>query len=582
MTRLLQIARAACDLDLADAPLDVRERLRLQSLSVLAATAAGADAVDVAPVLAVAAERPGPYRVVPGAPATDLDTALRLGAAMSVAHDWDDYLLCGHTGHTAHWASWLGGASLERDWDEVERAQLAANEVMGRLGGLCLAGPSNGQGWAFLHAAGGALVGGLLRRLAPEQVAHAMAIALSSAPIVSWRTFHSGAKVLVAGEALAAGWRAAALAEAGLEGPLDVLDDGSDLLEPLAGGRPLPRWLSGIGQTWLTRTMTFKAVPGCAYVATAVEALSELLDEIEEAEGRRITADDVLRIDVDAGLLTCAMELLLGGPQAADPPRLEPVGVNFSVARSLALLLARGSLGPDDLTLQALAESASLTADLEHRVHVHHDWRMTLDTWERLRSGMRIDALLQGLGPTALVARAAKARRAGAGRGRDGVHASGPPGLGTGMAWSELPLALVSERLDELMHLDGPPADLLSGGVDRLSRSAGRWMRRRLGGLLGVQAGPDLADIDLMGVALPVPARVRLLEHGGRVWEAERLYPNGSPAATPHEVRSMVRAKLLRAAPGAIGFADRLVTLDGDLPQHAGGPAALLATWATG
>lgn len=551
-------------------------------MSVLAATAAGMSASDAAPVLAVAAASPGPYKVAPGAPSVDLEAALRLGAALSVAHDFDDYLLCGHTGHTAHWASWLGGAELGRGWDEVERVQLAANEIMGRLGGLCLAGPSNGQGWAFLHAAGGALVGALLRRLPAEQIAHAMAIAMSQPPIVGWRTFHSGAKLLVAAEALAAGWRAAALAEAGLEGPLDILDDGSDLLEPLASGHPLPRWLTGIGQTWLTRTITFKAAPGCAYVATALEAVRELLDEIEELEGRRLTASDVLRIDVDAGLLTCAMELLLGGPRLADPPQRSPVGVNFSVARSLSLLLARGSLGPADLTLEAMAEVADVTAELEPRVHVHHDWRMTLETWEILRAGIRIDGLLQGLGPKALVARAAKVRRAGAGRSRDGVHASGPPGLGTGLAWTELPMAMVSERLDELFQSDAPPADLLTRGADRLARGAGRWMRRRLGGLLGAHVGQDLGELDLLGVGLPVPTRVRLLEHGGRVWEAERTWPEGSPAKPAAEVRATVRRKLLSMAPAAVTIADQLVTLDGDLPQRSGGPGSLLAAWAAG
>jgi 2-methylcitrate dehydratase PrpD len=431
VTRLTELAQQAVDLRLTDAPPDVLERLRLQSLSVLGASAASLLAPDMSPLLKVAARSPGPHFIAPGVPGMSLDAALRAAAGLSVAMDYDDYLLCGHTGHTAHWVAWLGGASLGRDWKEVQRAQLAANELMGRLGGMCLAGRQNGQAWAFLHTFGAALVGGLLLRLSPARLANALAIALSGATFVDARTFHTGAKVLVAGEAAAQGWRAAELAEAGLDGPLDLLEDGSELLSVLAGGRPFPGWLTGIGRTWLTQTLTFKMVPGCAYLGSTVEAAVELLSEVQG-----LTAADVLRIDVDAGLLTAAMERLLGGSDltadgTAGP--LQPIGVNFSVARSLALLFARGSLGPPDLTLEALAEASGEAGTLSRRIHVHHDWRMTLAGWDSLRAGIGIDRLLKGLGPAGLLAAASRARGGvGAGTRTAWARRSGPV---TARAW---------------------------------------------------------------------------------------------------------------------------------------------------
>ena len=601
MTRLERLADWADQLSFSDAPRTVAERLRLQSLSVLGATAAGTAAPDVAPVLRLAAQGRGDLPVIPGQPPMDLDTALSTAAALSVALDYDDYLLCGHTGHTAHWGAWLGGAALDRPWSEVLKAQLAANELMGRLGGMCLAGRQNGQAWAFLHAFGGALVGGLLRRLPPHKLAQALAIALSRAPYVDWKLFGSGAKVLVAGEPLRAGWRAAALAEAGLEGPLDILEPGSDFLAIFADGHPLDGWLTGLGEAWLSETLTFKLVPGCAYLGSAVEALTELLAEVEGYEGRTLGVTDVLRIDVDAGLLTAAMELLLGGegrPPRGGPGRFDPVGTSFSVARSLSLLLHRGApLDPAHFALESLAAAAEAAGDLPDRIHVHHDWRMTLSAWGRLKEQLGMDQLLSGLGPSTLLATATRARRAGGGAARDGVAASGPPGGGTGLAWSELPLALAQERLEGLdsplptvQRLGGElthaPGKFLGRGLNKLAGMAGAWAGERLGRLM--RPPFDLADYDLHGVGLPVPVRVKVLENGGRVWEAERTDPGGSPARPIEEVREGVRSKFLReslrVAPNRpaplVRLADALVTEGGDLPQLMGGPGDFLAAWA--
>jgi 2-methylcitrate dehydratase PrpD len=602
MTQLQTLARWATELSLADAPATTRERLRLQSLSVLGATAAGCSAPDAAPVLALArAEGGGDLPVLPGLPRMDLATGLETAAALSVALDYDDYLLCGHTGHTAHWGSWLGGAALDRSWDEVLTAQLAANELMGRLGGYCLGGRQNGQAWAFLHAFGGALVGGLLRRLSADKLAHAMAIALSRAPFVDWGTFRSGAKVLVAGEPLRAGWRAAALAEAGMEGPLGILDKGSDFCAAFAEGKPLQGWMTGLGAAWLTETITFKLVPGCAYLGTTLEALTELMAEVQEYEGRPLRVDDVLRVDVDSGLLTAAMELLLGGP---DKPALDgdaalrPVETGFSVARSVALLLARGApLEPSDFTLEALADATAAAGDLPDRVHVHHDWRLTLSAWEDLRERIGMDQLVAGLGPSTLLATASRARRSGNKHARDGVAASGPPGGGTGLAWGELPLAIAQERLGGIEQqlpgmrqlsgeLVADPGEVVGRGLEKIAGWAGRWASKGVNRLMRPRY--DLGHYDLTGVGLPVPVRIKLLEHGGRVREAERLWPGGSPARPIGEVRLGVRAKFLREslrlAPNRPArferLADALVTETGDLPELLGGPGEFLAAWA--
>ena len=214
-----------------------------------------------------------------------------------------------------------------------------------------------------------------------------------------------------------------------------------------------------------------------------------------------------------------------------------------------------------------------------------------------MKEQLGIDHLLAGLGPSTLVATATRARRAGGSGAKDGVGASGPPGGGTGLAWSELPLALAHQRLTGLdsplptvQRLGGEltqaPGKFLGRGLNKLAGMAGAWAGDRLNRL--VRPPFDLARFALHGVGLPVPVRVKVLENGGRVWEAEKIDPGGSPARPIEEVREGVRGKFLReslrVAPNRpaplVRLADALVTEGGDLPQLMGGPREFLAAWA--
>lgn len=534
MSTILDLAEWACALSLNHAPPGVHERLRWQAASVLGAAAAGLDSDDVGPVLDLArALGPGDLVVAPGLGGLSLEGALLAGSTLSMAHDFDDWMLCGHTGHSAVWAAWLGAADAELSWDDALRAQLAANEVMARLGGLCLAGRQNGQAWSFLHSVGGALVHGLLRGLDAERLAHAIALALAQAPHVDWGLFSSGGKVLTAARPLLDGWRMAQLAEAGMEGPLGLLDGGSDFLAVFAQGRPLRGWLTGLPAhdptktAWLTWSLAIKAQPGCAYLGTAIEALDQIADDFQSEMGRALHADDVLRIDVDAGLLTVAMERLLG----ADAP-LTPVSVNFSVARSLALRLVAGAAGSRELRRSSLDEHGDALAELATRIWLHHDWRLTLKTWNALKTGVGIDRLLVGIGPVPLLA--------AAGRAAGGIE--------TGLSLAELPMALAGERFQELDGED--PSELLSRGIGRLSGLAARGLQRLLGPTFDTapkRRGPDLGDYDLSALIFPIPARIRVLLHGGHVREAEVSVARGAPSRPVQETRAVVHHKL-RAA----------------------------------
>ena len=135
-----------------------------------------------------------------------------------------------------------------------------------------------------------------------------------------------------------------------------------------------------------------------------------------------------------------------------------------------------------------------------------------------------------------------------------------------------------------------PGRDAVGRSLEKVADRAGKWISRRVDRLLGPRKDPrfDLGQYDLRGVGLALPARVKVLVHGGRVYEAEREGAAGSPLRPDDEVRRDVRSKFVRgsviAAPGRHAafeaLADRLVTEGGDLPALADGPGTFLADWA--
>jgi hypothetical protein len=334
----------AASLRLGDLPATVVERARLQRTSVLAGARFGAE--DAAPFAAVA----------PDGPAGEVFR----GAAASIAHDWDDYLYMGHTGHSAVWAA----RAFAGDGDAALAAQVAGNELAGRLGAALLLGPHNGQFWASIHCVGGAAAAGVALGLDGRDLAQALAIALYQPPYGVMPGFMGPpTKLLTAAEPAAAGVRAALLAAEGVTGALDVLEAPDGMLRHFSYV-PRPRMLGALGRVWLTETLAFKPRPGCAYVQTAVDA----------ALRADVAAAEVDRVTVDAGLLTVAME----GAGARAP--LNAVGVNFSVARSVAVALVAQRLTPDELRPDWLRAHYDEVEDLAARVRVKHDWSLSLQT----------------------------------------------------------------------------------------------------------------------------------------------------------------------------------------------------------
>src|SRR5437588_401640 len=379
MTVCEEMGAWAAGLRLGDVPERVRERARLQVASILAAGSAGA-----------VAARPF-ARVAPDGPVGEVYA----GAAASMAHDWDDYLYMGHTGHSAVWAA---RAFAGEDGERAAVAQIAGDEVGGRLGAALLLGPHNGQFWSSIHCAAGAVAAGVALGLDGPRLAHALAIALYQPPYGLWPGFM-----------------------------------GPD---------------------------------------------SKLLTAAEPA------ADEVEAVDVEAGWLTVEMERLgwRGG--------WTPVGVGFSVARSVAVALVAGRLTHAELDPDWLRAHRSEVEALAARVSVRHDWELTLRT---LRGAADAGASLRDVPLRAWPRVARRARE-------------------TGMA---------------------------PGGLDLRSLARRPGLRRELRRLLVRRPPrPGIAGIDTGALRMTFPCRLRIRLPSGRTLELDGGEPGaaGRPVAEQRAV----------------------------------------------
>lgn len=342
----------AAGLGAEDLPASVRERALLQQASIAAGARAGER--DAEPFAAVAGE--GPLGEV------------FASAAASIAQDWDDYLYMGHTGHSS---VAVARAFAPRDPERALLAQVAGNEVAGRLGLALFLGPHNGQFWTSIHCAAGAVAAGVGLGLGSEQLANAIAIALYQPPYGLWPGFMGPpTKLLTAAEPAVQGARAALLAAEGVEGALDIVENERGLLRHFSFVSR-PGAFGGLGEVWLTDTLAFKPYPGCAYLQGAVDA----------ALSAEVSAVDVREIEISGGALTVGMESL--GRRAG----VSPVGVTFSASLSVAVALLAGRLTHHELDETWLAEHERAIRELAGRTTVRHDWELTLATFEGAARG---------------------------------------------------------------------------------------------------------------------------------------------------------------------------------------------------
>jgi len=373
-TALQTLARWAIDLTPSELPADVLERARMQHLALAGAARAGVSLPAGRAAIKAASSRGG-ARLLPSNRRGTRRDAVRFHAGAAAQLSLEDGLLGGWTGAgaAASWG-WARGSTL----DDLLAATAVANEVAGRLGCALLLSeePAARQAVIALSTAAAAA---RLQGLSAEQAAHAFALALQSPRTVPGRiAFGAGdSRGRVAGESASDGLLAVDAARAGLQGPLDLLDDRGGLLtlSPL----PLRPAFTGLGATWLTRTLSFKRHPVHDLLQVPVQAVAEILTRHIKAADKRLRKDQVASVTIKVTAPTLALET-----RAAAWPGLHPTGISRSVSRAVGALLTAHELTPTQLDAAWLEENRDSVARIASGVTLTHDWALTLGQLEHL------------------------------------------------------------------------------------------------------------------------------------------------------------------------------------------------------
>ena len=359
----IALLREACEwaasLKLDDIPADVRHLARAQLLSMGAAAHA-----SMRHPIGDRLRRTGfPAGAISGATGWPGDAARQ--ALLTMALDFDETAFAGHLGHASAIPPMIVGTETGAGGAEVMVAQVAAAEVAARVTAAVTLGSARGQTATHTHAAAAVVGCGLLLGLDAERLTAALSLALAQPRRVMLPAFMAtDAKFWVAAAPTLDAARCIQMARAGAVGLEGLMEAPGGLLEQLASV-PLPEVFSGWGSRWHLRTLSIKAIPGCAYLTSAVEAAASLAP---------VDAGEVESVEVAASVFTLAMEAeslpYINGPESPLP------ALGFSVGYSLATALETGSLDVDDLHGERLASSSRW--ELAGRVGLRHDPDLTV------------------------------------------------------------------------------------------------------------------------------------------------------------------------------------------------------------
>lgn len=190
---------------------------------------------------------------------------------------------------------------------------------------------------------------GVLRRLSPLQIAHAIAIAGITAPNQSATAYtrHRGNSVKEGIPwAAANGLLAANLAAKGFTGPIDILDE--------AGRFDAATLVEGLGSSWHIEGTYFKPYSCCRWNHAPIDALLAVMAEHE------IAANDIVGIEVE----TFGRALTLANEAA--PTTLE--GAQYSIPFCLGVAATRGASALLPLRDESLADVDAV--DVARRVRM--------------------------------------------------------------------------------------------------------------------------------------------------------------------------------------------------------------------
>lgn len=380
---LEQVADWVVSVELSDIPTSVQTKIRFQILNVMASLFAakhhqGAQAIEQC---VIDWKHSGNSTVIPRGVKLPLHEAVLVNCINSMALDYDDYLYMGHTGHSSVLASWALCEELKLNFRDLILLVAIGNEVGGRLGITTALGPQNGQAWSYIHCIAGAAITAKAYKLSAAKTTHAMSIALYQPGFTLWPGFMGAdSKLLTAATPTVQGIQAAQFARAGMTGTSDVLDHPQKGFWKYFTYVSVPHMMGGLGQSWLSDTLTFKKYPGCAYIDTTMDALFEILNNYQKDTGHSLNEHDIKNIHVKANLLTMEMNNL--SHEYHDEEHIKQTTVNFSLPLNIAIGIIAGRLSGAELKQSYLEQHQTRINTISQKFSLEHDWGMTLSVIE--------------------------------------------------------------------------------------------------------------------------------------------------------------------------------------------------------
>jgi len=366
---LHSLAGWASGLRLDQVPQRVRERAKDQILSILAAVYSGWDS-DIGPALAqtFGTTASGPAKIIPTGMPASVASAAQVMSSWSMALDFDDVMLGGHTGHSSVLVPLAVGSTGAYSGAELLLAQIVANELSARINMTCALSSTRGQMATHLHLVGAAAARAKLEGVDDPTFAEALGLALSYPSQALFPAFlGSDAKALCAALPVRAGWEAVEAARAGLRCSADILQDPRGFFAT-ASRAPITEFLGGLGERWHTETNSFKIYPACGYLCAALDATLEITIEHD------LTPDDVASVKVYGSLFTVGMDAhsrpyLIGKDSRTST-------LTFSTPFTIASAIIAREFTPAQLKRPWISDSK--VWELAARVSTCHDLDLTL------------------------------------------------------------------------------------------------------------------------------------------------------------------------------------------------------------
>ncbi len=316
------------------------------------------------------------YTIIPTGEKTNWYNAILVNEGNAIALDYDDYLFFGHTGVSTVPLALLLGERYNLSGKDVLTLIIIGNEIGGRIGASILLGPSNGQLWSYIHQGSAAAMAAKVLDLNETQIANALGIAMYPSVVSVYRGFMGPAsKYLTTSVPTKIGVEAAYLAKNGFTGALDIFENPLGWCA-MTADIPIPSFInSALGTGWVTETIAFKMVPGCAYVSPIADCLNEIFKQEPNLDYKNIK-----EVRIFASLLMSAMDDL-SRPfiTMEELNRVNThVALNFNIPYNVAVMLIDKKLTAEQLHKNRYMDEN--VHDLARKVRTFSDLSMTTET----------------------------------------------------------------------------------------------------------------------------------------------------------------------------------------------------------